>query len=147
MFEGASTPLDVTAIAIPWVGKRFMDVMERYPHIATFGFMIQDKSRGSVRAGPGGMPLIRYDLGREDVALMQRGIEVLSELFLRAGAKRVMPMAVGCDEIHSEDDLAALKRMRLRPGDFEVSAFHPLGTCRMGTDPSRSCVGPDGEAH
>lgn len=147
MFEGASTPLDVTAVAIPWVGRRFMEVMERYPHVATFGFMIQDRSRGAVRAGPGGLPLITYDLGREDLALMQRGIEVLSELFLRAGAKRVMPMAVGCEEIHDEDDLAALRRMRLQPGDFEVSAFHPLGTCRMGTDPARSCVGPDGEAH
>ena len=26
MFEGASTPLDVTAVAIPWVGRRFMEV-------------------------------------------------------------------------------------------------------------------------
>ncbi len=147
MFEGASTPLDVTAVAVPWVGRRFMELMDRYPHVATFGFMIQDRSRGAVRAGPGGMPLITYDMGRDDLARMQRGIEVLSELFLRAGAKRVMPMAFGCEEIRDEDDLAALRRMRLRPGDFEVSAFHPLGTCRMGTDPARSCVGPDGEAH
>lgn len=147
MFEGASTPLDVTAVALPWVGERFMEVMARYPNIATFGFMIRDKSRGSVRAGPGGAPLIFYDMNREDLARMQRGIEILSEVFLRAGAKRVMPMVAGCEEIEGEAGLAALKRMRVAPGDFEVSAYHPLGTCRMGTDPSRSCVGPDGEAH
>jgi choline dehydrogenase-like flavoprotein len=147
MFEGASTPLDVTAVALPWVGTRFMEVMARYPNIATFGLMIQDKSRGSVRSGPGGAPLIFYDMNREDLARMQRGIEILCEVFLRAGARRVMPMVAGCEEICDDAGLAALKKMRLSPGDFEVSAFHPLGTCRMGTDPARSCVGPDGEAH
>lgn len=147
MFEGASTPLDVTAVAIPWVGRRFMEVMERYMNVATFGLMIQDRSRGSVRAGPGDAPLIRYSLGRDDLARMQRGIEILCEVFMKAGARRVMPMVVGCEELESEADLARLRRMRLSPGDFEVTAFHPLGTCRMGTDPRRSCVAPDGEAH
>jgi hypothetical protein len=147
MFEGASTPLDVTAVAIPWVGRRFMEVMDRYPNIATFGLMIQDKSRGEVRSGPNGTPLIFYNMKGEDVARMQRGIEILTDVFLRAGAKRVMPMVVGCEEIEDDAGLAKLRRMRASPGDFEVSAFHPLGTCRMGTDPERSCVGPDGEAH
>jgi choline dehydrogenase-like flavoprotein len=147
MFEGASTPLDVTAVAMPWVGRRFMDVMDRYMNVATFGFMIQDRSRGSVRAGPGDLPLIRYDLGPHDVARMQRGIEILCEVFLRAGATRVMPMVFGCEEIDGDAGLEKLRKMRLAPGDFEVSAFHPLGTCRMGVDPARSCVGPDGEAH
>jgi hypothetical protein len=147
MFEGASTPLDVTAVAIPWVGRRFMDVMDRYPNMATFGLMLQDKSRGEVRSGPGGAPLILYNMNREDLARMQRGVEILTDIFLRAGAKRVMPMVIGCEEIADQDGLAKLRRMRLGGGDFDVSAFHPLGTCRMGTDPARSCVGPDGEAH
>jgi choline dehydrogenase-like flavoprotein len=147
MFEGASTPLDVTALSVPLVGRAFMDVMSRYANLATFGMMIQDKSRGEVRRGPGGQPLIRYDMGKEDVARMQRGIEILCEVFLRAGAKRVLPMVHGMDELSSDAGLAALRKMRLEAGDFEVTAYHPLGTCRMGTDPRRSCVGPDGEAH
>ena len=147
MFEGASQPFDVTAVAIPWVGERFMDVMSRYQHLATFGLMIQDKSRGSVRRGPDGEPLIFYDLGKEDLARMQRGLGILSEVFLRAGATRVMPMVHGLEEITDDAGLARLRDMKLRAGDFEVSAYHPLGTCRMGTDPRRSCVGPDGEAH
>ena len=147
MFEGASTPLDVTAVATPWVGQRFMDVMAQYNNIATFGLMIQDRSRGEVRTGPGGTPLILYNMNREDLARMQRGVEILTNVFLHAGAKRVMPMVTGCQEIVDQAGLAKLRRMRLGGGDFDVSAFHPLGTCRMGTDPARSCVGPDGEAH
>jgi choline dehydrogenase-like flavoprotein len=147
MFEGASTPLDVTALSIPWVGRRFMEIIERYPNIATFGLMVQDRSRGEVRAGLNGMPLITYSMNEVDLARMQRGVEILTDVFLHAGARRVMPMVVGCDEISDQEGLAKLRRMRLGGGDFDVSAFHPLGTCRMGTDPARSCVGPDGEAH
>lgn len=147
MFEGASVPLDVAAIATPWVGRRFMDLMDRYPNLATFGFMIQDRSRGEVLSGPGGAPLLRYDMSPEDVARMQRGYAILSEIFLRAGASRVLPMVVGCDEIRGEEGLEKLRNLKLSAGDFEVTAYHPLGTCRMGADPTRSCVGPDGEAH
>jgi hypothetical protein len=56
-------------------------------------------------------------------------------------------MVHGCEEITDEKSLARLRDMKMTAGDFEVSAYHPLGTCRMGTDPRRSCVGPDGEAH
>ena len=77
----------------------------------------------------------------------ERGYEILCEIFLRAGAERVLPMIVGCDEIRSDADLQKLREMKLSAGDFEVTAYHPLGTCRMGVDPTRSCVGPDGEAH
>jgi len=147
MFEGGSTPIDVTAMSIPWVGDRFMETIGQYQHLATFGFMIQDHSRGEVRAGPRGAPLILYNQSRRDTARMQRGIEILSEVFLHAGARRVMPMAYGCDEIRTQADLNALREKKLRAGDFEITAFHPLGTCRIGTDAQRSCIGPDHQAH
>ncbi len=146
MFEGGSTPIDVTALGIPWTGRRFMELMDRYMNTAQFGFMIQDHGRGEVRGGPGGLPVILYNLTRADTARMQRGLEILSEVFLRAGAQRVLPMVVGCDEIRSERDLARFRRLKLRPGDFEVTAYHPLGTCRIGTDPERSCLDEQHEA-
>ncbi|MBE7485017.1 MAG: GMC family oxidoreductase [Polyangiaceae bacterium] len=146
MFEGGSTPIDITALGVPWVGRRFMHLMDRFMNLATFGFMIQDESRGEVRQGPRGSPLIFYNLSRKDTARMQRGIEILSEVFLRAGARRVLPLVHGCDELASEAGLARLKKMRLRPGDFEVTAFHPLGTCRMGTSPERGAIDPSHES-
>jgi hypothetical protein len=147
MFEGASTPLDVTAIAVPWIGAKFVEVMEAYRHVATFGFMIKDTSRGSVRAGPGGSPLIFYDMNADDTRRMQRGLAILCEVFLAAGARRVLPFVAGLDEVRSMADVSALRTRKLAPSDVEVTAFHPLGTCRIGSDPRTSVLGPEHETH
>ncbi len=147
VFEGASTPLDVTAVGLPWVGAKLMDVMEAYRRVATFGFMIQDTSRGTVRPGLGGSPLITYDLNAPDTALMARAIALLCDIFLAAGARRVLPLVAGLEEVRTAADVARLRAMRIAPGDFEVTAFHPLGTCRIGCDPRTSVLGPDHQAH
>lgn len=147
MFEGGSLPFDVAALAVPWTGRRFTELMEQYPYLATFGFMIKDTSRGEVRLGPGGSPLVLYTMNQQDVAKMQRGIELLCEVFLAAGARRVLPLVAGCDEVNGPEDLARLRARRIKAGDLDVAAFHPLGTCRIGVDPRSSCVGPDHQAH
>jgi choline dehydrogenase-like flavoprotein len=36
---------------------------------------------------------------------------------------------------------------RIRPRDLDLSAYHPLGTTRLGIDPRRSVVGPSHEVH
>ena len=78
---------------------------------------------------------------------MQRGVEILCKVYQAAGARRVMPFVSGHEEVSTKEALASLEQSRLRAGDIEVTAFHPLGTCRIGTDPARSCLGPDHEAH
>jgi glycine/D-amino acid oxidase-like deaminating enzyme len=147
MFEGASTPLDVTAIAVPWVGPKFMELMEAYRHVAIFGFLVADTSRGRVRPGPRGSPFVTYNLNENDTKRMGRALAILSELFLVAGARRVLPMVAGLQEVRGKADVERLRTMKLKPGDFEVTAYHPLGTCRIGTDPRRSVLGPDHQAH
>lgn len=150
LFEGGSLPLDGTAITLHTVGKPFMEVMAEYRKLASFGFMIQDASRGTVRAGAAGgrtFPIITYNMNKQDAALMQKGYRVLSEIYFAAGARRVLPSLAVCSELESKADIDRLRNIRLKPTDMEVAAFHPLGTCRAGTDPARSCVGPDLQAH
>jgi choline dehydrogenase-like flavoprotein len=124
-----------------------MELMERFRHVATFGFMVEDTSRGEVRPGLKGSPLITYNLNTHDLARMQRALATLCDIFLAAGAKRVLPMVAGLEELSSSADVARLRGMRLAPGDFEVTAYHPLGTCRIGADPRTSACGPNHETH
>ncbi len=147
LFEGAFAPLDVSAASVSLVGPRFMDLMESYDRLACFGFMIEDTSRGRVRRGPGGRPLITYVLNDHDTARMKRGTEILARVFFAAGAEAVYPTVHGFDELRTPADLERFRAATLHARDFDLSAYHPLGTARMGVDPRSSVVDTDHQVH
>lgn len=147
LFEGGTPPLELGAASISLVGSRFTELMESIDHVAVFGFMIEDTSRGRVRGTKGGRPIITYFLNDHDIARLKRGHEILARVFLAAGARWVNPMIHGFDEIRGEADLSRLRRAKLRAWDFDLTAYHPLGTARMGLDRRSSVVGPDHAVH
>jgi hypothetical protein len=147
LFEGAFAPLDFGAASFTLLGPKLIEILENYKHMACFGMMLEDTSRGRVRMGPGGRPLITYWLNHHDVARIKRGIEILSRVYFAGGARVVMPQVHGFDELHSLADLEKFRRAKVTARDFDLTAYHPLGTARMGRDPHRSVVGPDFQLH
>jgi choline dehydrogenase-like flavoprotein len=147
MIEGAFVPLDFGSGGVTLFGPRFTELMESYAHIGYLGFLIEDTSRGRVRLGPGGRPVMTYVMNDHDVALLKRGVEILSRIYHAAGSTAVFPMVRGFTELPDAHELARFRRTRLRARDFELTAHHPLGTARMGVDRRSSVVGPTHEAH
>lgn len=148
LFEGGSLPFSLATTNLPTFGRRYMEVMERYPWLASFGYMIAETSRGRVMQRPGSYgPVIVYNLDANDTRRMQQGMERLIAVFLEAGAEAVMPGVVGADEIRSRADLERFRTRRWDASRFELTAFHPLGTARMGTRIEDSVVGPDHQHH
>ncbi|HWX44804.1 MAG TPA: GMC family oxidoreductase [Solirubrobacteraceae bacterium] len=155
MFEGVAGPPAYAALALPLTGARHAAAMANYRHLAQFGLMVSDSSRGSVRVigapTPGsprrgrmryrrGMwrapPLIRYDLVEDDVAKFRAGLARMEQLFRAAGAREVyLPLPPG----------VAPERARAR--DLKLMAFHPLGTARANADPARGVLDPDLRVH
>jgi choline dehydrogenase-like flavoprotein len=100
-----------------------------------------------VRRGPGGRPLVTYSLVDHDVARLKRAVEILGRVYFAAGARTVIPLLHGFDELRSPAELDRLRHAKLRARDFELSAYHPLGTARMGRDANKSVVGADHQVH
>jgi choline dehydrogenase-like flavoprotein len=143
----AGAPLDVAPALFACSGRRFTEAMDAYDRVASFAAMIEDRSRGRVRRGPGGAPLITYRLIEADVAKLQRGLAMVAEMFFAAGAERVFPLSRTIPPLEGPRALARLRDARLSATDLIVSSFHPLGTCKMGRDPETSVVGLDHEVH
>lgn len=146
LFEGAMVPLEMTMSMTQLIGPELIRLAESFDHVASFGLMIEDTSRGSVRA-VAGQPVISYWLTEQDVAHIKRGVDVLAQIYFAAGARRVHVPVNGFDVIESPDDLARLRRATIRPWDLDLSAYHPLGTARMGVDPRSSVVDASHQVH
>ncbi len=147
LFEGIFTPPEFGALSLPFVGKELTRVMERYTHLAAFGFMIEDRGVGVLRKGPDGRPLLFYELGAPEMEKVARGIDVLSRIFFAAGAIEVFMPVQGLESIRTEAELSPLRSRKLKPAQVELSAFHPLGSCRASRDPSRGVLDDQLEAH
>ncbi len=147
LMEGVFLPLDLMAADLSLVGRQYMRAMAAYDRLSCFGFVVEDCGRGSVRPGPGGRPLIRYDVHDNDVARLRRGIDIITRVYQAAGAETVYTGVRGHELIRCPEDLSRLRRAQLTARDFDLSAYHPLGTARMGADRAGSVVGPDLQAH
>ncbi len=142
---GASAPVDLGALQVSFVGRKLMEVMESYDRVASFGVMVEDRSVGRVTRGPGGRPNVLYWLGREERARLLRGVEATCRIFLAAGAREVWPALRGHRVIRDANDLRRLSEASPLAGDFLMTAFHPLGSCRMARSAREGVVDMDHE--
>ncbi|MCZ7582344.1 MAG: GMC family oxidoreductase [Deltaproteobacteria bacterium] len=145
--QGQFAPPGVEAVSMPFVGRRHKELVENYERLASFGALISDVSSGRVVGGKNGEPMMWYWMRAEDVRKMRRAVAITARIFLAAGAREVYPCVRPFPILRTDAGVAALERARLRASDFEMMAFHPMGTARMGRDPATSAVNPDGEHH
>jgi choline dehydrogenase-like flavoprotein len=135
VFEGVAGPPAYAAMSLPLTGARHAQAMAGYRHLAQFGVMVSDSSRGSVRS-VAGRPLIRYDLEEADLRRFRTGLARMRELFEAAGAREVyLPLPDGVSP----------EKARLR--DLKLMAFHPLGTARADARATHGVIDGDLQLH
>lgn len=150
MLEGIAGPPDYLAMAVPFSGPAHRELMLDYRHVAQFGMMIRDTSRGHVPTGAlarrAGRPIVRYDVNEHDTATIAHGVARLAELLFAAGARRVILPVGGVPELR-DGDLAPLHDHAVTARELKLMAFHPLGTARMAARAADGVLDADGAPH
>lgn len=148
MLEGGTLPPLGIVMSVPYRGRRLAEFMRDYPNLGIFGGMVSEHcSSGRVIPNPldARRPLVMYRLKGEDVKKFKHTVELMAEVWFSLGASSVFTPFSSFPRL-VPSDLARFKRLKARASDCPAaSAFHPLGTCRMGVDPHTSVVMHSGE--
>ena len=147
LLTAAQPDFNYAPILFPFTGQRLMEAMNALEHIASFGVLISDESKGRIAFDVGGAATMFYNLTQGDADRLHRGIVAMGEICWAAGAKKFWPAVLGKNVIDNRGDWKRFKERRLAPSECLVTSYHPLGTCKMGKDPRTSVVDLDHQAH
>lgn len=147
-FEVLGFGLGVMAGRLDGIGRALAREIDDMAHVVDWGAAVRAEARGRVRLFRG-KPLVTYQPTPRDVAKFRRGLRVMGEMMLAAGADHVSPGVAGFVERTSRlEDLVRLEQEGPRRASAYTGAItHMFGTCRMGSDPRQSVVRPDFRHH
>jgi hypothetical protein len=143
-FEALGFGLAVMAGRLGGVGREFSNEIADMAHQLDWGAAVRAEARGRVRV-VAGKARVLYTPTARDVALFRRGLRVLGEMMLAAGADYVSPGVRGFKpRTSSIEDLIQLEKAGpTNPASFTAAITHMFGTCVMGNDPLTSVVRTD----
>jgi len=147
-FEVLGMGVDLLAARVGGVGSDLARHIEDLAHHADWGAAVRAEAHGRVRL-VAGRPVVTYRPTAHDVGRFRRGLRVMGEMMLAAGAESVDPGVRGFDrDVRDPRRLRDLEeRGPRRAAAFTAAITHMFGTARMGGDPARSVVGPDFAHH
>lgn len=147
-FEALGFGLGIMAGRLNGVGRALAEEVEHMPYHLDWGAAVRAEAKGRVVSFRG-KPYVVYQPTPRDVHTFRRGLRVLGEMMLAAGAIEVMPGVRGV--VEKTSSLADLVRLQdSGPGSataYKAAITHMFGTCRMGSDPGTSVVGTDFQHH
>jgi len=136
----------------PWDGaEQHSELVEALSHTTVVGMTVRDRDAGEVTVGKDGEPVVRYQLPRQDALHLQRGVDAAAEMLETVGAQRIFgshAKYVGYQPGRNGGRRQFMEQIAAAgwaPGRVQLTGFHLLGSCRVGSAAATSACGPEGE--
>ncbi len=141
----------VTAKSLPGFGSDIRRFMGSYDHLTCALTLVHDEPQHHNRmtiAGPEGRPEIDYRLSQRSRDAIVHAQQSTGRIFFEAGAEEYVSPVSNRFSMTSPADLEPVITVGdLQSGRVVVSSAHPMGGCRMGSDPDTSVTNAWGELH
>jgi hypothetical protein len=147
MFEGGTAPFMVLASILPGLGKEYVDMINSYHNLAIFGCMVKDTSTGFVRPGIGDTPFIFYYLNKRDTASLVKALGILGKVFFAAGAEKLFLSTFDHPMVESLEHLEKTLQRKWTPKNLFLSAYHAIGTAKIGLTGKDSAIDTNHQCH
>ena len=129
------------------IGRDFVEFMENSKKFQSAVTLIHDHNVGRIYLD-GGRKRIEYDLDDRDFESMRGALRGTAQIHFAAGARRVYLPTTRRTTIDSADQIdPVINNLTNGKHLYRMTSYHPQGTMRMGADPARSVVAPDGRCH
>jgi choline dehydrogenase-like flavoprotein len=145
--ETLSLPLDMVAGRWSGGGRQLMERLRAFRHTAMWIHAVRAESTGVVKPGFGGRPMVRYTLDRPDMERFRRGMRLVADMHVAAGAKAVLPGIHGMPFSIDANDVKMLDDAPLDPRRYVAVLSHLFGGAVMGSDPKTSVCDGRGRVH
>ncbi len=145
--ETLSLPLDMIASRWSGGGRVLVERLRQYRHAAMWVHAVRADSIGEVKPGLGGRPMVRYTLGKADMEKLRRGLRLVADMHVAAGAKAIIPGIDGLPFTLAPSEVGKLDEAPLDPRRYVSVLSHLFGGAVMGDDPRTSVCDGRGRVH
>lgn len=141
---GLFVPPSVIGATMPGVGADHVRRARNMPRLAMFGGLLHDEGGGVVHRAPGREPFVTYRMTPKNRATIPKILRKMAETFRAAGAREIYLPILGAEPL-AIDEFESFDFEGIPTSRLECASQHPLGSCRMGTEPNNSVVDPAGQ--
>ncbi|HEX2129181.1 MAG TPA: GMC family oxidoreductase [Solirubrobacterales bacterium] len=137
-------PVVSQAMAMPGWFEQHRRNMRAYNRMAATGVLVGTESNGRVAKALFGGADVVYEPTESDLRRLVEGLKLVGRIYLKAGAKKVMPSTFQYHAFTTEEQLERLDEIVRTNEDIQLGTGHPQGGNSLGAEPTVGPVDPVG---
>jgi choline dehydrogenase-like flavoprotein len=147
VMESWFNPVVSQALNMPGWLDDHRENMRRFRHLTAAGVLVGTKGTARLRpALTGGVDIV-YTPARADVETLVNALKLLCRIYLRAGARRVMPSTFRFHAFSEESQVDQLDEYVKNTGYLSIGSGHPQGGNALSGEPGKGVVDPTFRVH